>query len=67
LSPEGRTARSYLAADEAKEGRGDEGDQEDEKEDRFEDEDEGACVPAGVEREEGSESIVVSPIEQEMA
>ena len=67
LSPERRAARSYLAADEAEEGRGDEGDQEDEKEDRFEDKDEGAGVPAGIEGKEGAETVVVGPIEQQMA
>ena len=66
LSPEGRSARSYFAADEAEEGRGDESDQEDEKEDRFEDEDEGAGVPAGIEGKEGAEAVVVGPVEQEM-
>ena len=63
---EGGPACAYFAADEAEEGRGDESDQEDEKEDGLEDEDERAGVPARVERKEGAEAVVVGPVQQEV-
>ena len=66
-SAEGWFACADFAADEAEEGRGDESDQEDEKEDGLEDEDEGAGVPARVEGKEGAEAVVVGPVQQEVA
>src|SRR4030088_1108976 len=65
LSSERRSARAYFAADEAEEGWGDESDQEDEKEDRLEDEDEGAGVPARIKRKKGEEAVVIGPVKQE--
>jgi DNA ligase (NAD+) len=56
-----------FAADEAEERGGNEGDEEKQKDDRFEDEDEGAGVPARVEGEEGAYAVVVGPVEEEMA
>jgi hypothetical protein len=67
LSSERRPACSHFATDEAEEGWGDESDQEDEEEDRFEDENEGtAGVPARIEWKEGADAVVVGPVEQEM-
>ena len=50
-----------------KSGWGDESSQQDEKQDGFEDEDEGACVPAGIEGEERAQAVVVGPVQQEVA
>ena len=67
LSAEGGFACADFAADEAEERRGDESDEENEKKDGLEDEDEGAGVPAGIEGEEGTEAVVVGPVEQQVA
>ena len=60
-------ARADFAVDEAEESRGDERNEEGSENEGFEDEDDGAGVPVGIEGEEGTEAVVVGPVEEEMA
>ena len=63
----GFAADADFGVDEAEEGWGNEREEQDHEDDWLEDEDDGACVPAGVEREEGSDSVVVGPVKQDVA
>ncbi len=66
-SAKGWSACAYFAVDEAEEGWGDERDEQQEEDEGFEDEDEGAGVPVGVEGKEGANAVVVGPVEQDVA
>ena len=64
---EARSLCADFAADEAEERWGDEGCEEHYEHYWLDDEDDRAGVPAGIEREEGAEAVVVGPVEREMA
>lgn len=63
----GGAADADFGVDESEEVGGDEGEEEHCEDDGFEDEDEGAGVPAGVEGEEGTDAVVVGPVEEDVA